>query len=416
MLIIGMEVAREAGAVVQWAQNIAGSGARPPAWLSDLPLVGARLSSWWRIYMAGSPNTADLSARLDVMAIVEWARTLGSEVAWRLTTLALTLLILFFIYRDGDKFIEQAVTISDRLFGRAGRRLGASMVTTVRETVNGQLFVALGEGFILGIAYAVCGLPHPLLLGALTVVLAIIPFGAPVLVATASLILLIQSSTIQAFGLLMFGSIVFLAEYFVRPLLIGSSARLLIHLGFAGDFRRSQRLRVNRPFPRSSHFGGADCVMARARDASISLADSMQCLMPAIGSLSAVRPSPHTSRTNIAVIDPPPVNLTKRNQTPPAFVPKRELYALEALKQRKSAHATKFGMLAEHPRQTVTGNTAAQVMDMVDADVCCEPAQDSRKVIVRTAVQSRFLKAPPILMRPECRLELMLHVEQPYSH
>jgi hypothetical protein len=27
--------------------------------------------------------------------------------------------------------------------------------------VNGQLFVGLGEGFVLGIAYAVCGLPHP---------------------------------------------------------------------------------------------------------------------------------------------------------------------------------------------------------------------------------------------------------------
>ena len=88
------------------------------------------------------------------------------------------------------------------------------------------MFVALGEGFVLGIAYAICGLPHPLLLGVLTEVLAVIPFGAPLLVATASLILLIQSSTIQAFGLLAFGSTVFLAEYFVRPLLIGNSARL----------------------------------------------------------------------------------------------------------------------------------------------------------------------------------------------
>lgn len=56
--------------------------------------------------------------------------------------------------------------------------------------------------------------------------LAIIPFGAPLLVAAASLVLVIQSDTIQAFGLLVFGSFVFLAEYFVRPLLIGSSARL----------------------------------------------------------------------------------------------------------------------------------------------------------------------------------------------
>jgi len=226
MLLIGMQMAREAGAIIQWAQSIAVSSPTPPAWLSNLPLVGTRLASWWRSFMAGSPNTADLAARLDLPAIVEWARTLGGEVAWRLTTLALALLILFFIYRDGEEFIEQVTTISDRLFGRAGGRLGASMITTVRETVNGQLFVGLGEGFVLGIAYAVCGLPHPLLLGALTVVLAIIPFGAPVLVAAASLVLVVQSDTIQAFGLLVFGSFVFLAEYFVRPLLIGSSARL----------------------------------------------------------------------------------------------------------------------------------------------------------------------------------------------
>ena len=225
MLIIGTEVAREAGAVVQWAQSIAGSGATAPAWLAGLPVIGARLSGLWRTYITGSPTVAD-SAHLDFAAAVEWARTLGGEVAWWLTTLVFALLILFFIYREGDELIEQVTTISDRLFGRAGRRLGASMINTVRETVNGHLFVALGEGFVLGIAYAICGLPHPLLLGVLTGVLAVIPFGAPLLVATASLILLIQSSTIQAFGLLAFGSTVFLAEYFVRPLLIGNSARL----------------------------------------------------------------------------------------------------------------------------------------------------------------------------------------------
>lgn len=238
MLIIGMEMAREAGAVVQWAQSIAGSGATPPAWLSDLPVIGARLSGWWRTYIAGSTTIADFSTRLDFAAIVDWARTLGSQVAWRLTTLAFALLILFFIYREGDEFIEQVAKISDRLFGRAGRRLGGSMITTVRETVNGHLFVALGEGFILGIAYATCGLPHPLLLGALTGVLATIPFGAPLLVAMASLVLLTQASTIQAFSLLVFGSIVFLAEYFVRPLLIGSSARLpfiWVLLGIFGE-------------------------------------------------------------------------------------------------------------------------------------------------------------------------------------
>lgn len=45
MLLIGMEMAREAGAVVQWAQSIAASSPTLPAWLSNLPLVGTRLAS-----------------------------------------------------------------------------------------------------------------------------------------------------------------------------------------------------------------------------------------------------------------------------------------------------------------------------------------------------------------------------------
>ena len=81
------------------------------------------------------------------------------------------------------------------------------------------------------------------------------------------------------------------------------------------------------------------------------------------------------TRSNVEVMGAPTVNLVKRDQTPPTFVPKREPHAPEALKQRKSAHAAKFGIIAEHPRQAVIRNTAAQVMDMVDADVCREPAQ-----------------------------------------
>jgi hypothetical protein len=72
--------------------------------------------------MAGSSNTADWFARPDLAAIVGWARTLGSEVAWRLTTLALALLMLFFIYRDGDKFIEQVATISDLMCNACSKK------------------------------------------------------------------------------------------------------------------------------------------------------------------------------------------------------------------------------------------------------------------------------------------------------
>jgi predicted PurR-regulated permease PerM len=113
------------------------------------------------------------------------------------------------------------------LFGRAVQRLVMNMTATVRETVNGSLLIALGEGIAFGIAYAVCGLPHPALLGALTGVLAIVPFGAPLVIGIAALILFIQSSPIAAIGLVIFGSLVILAaDHVLRPFLIGGAARL----------------------------------------------------------------------------------------------------------------------------------------------------------------------------------------------
>ena len=99
----------------------------------------------------------------------------------------------------------------------------------------------------------------------------------------------------------------------------------------------------------------------------------------------------------------------------PTLVPKHEAHALQALKQSKSANAAKLGVFAENPRQSVERYPAAEVVYMMHADVRREPAQDCRKVVVRTAVQGRFFKAPIRLMRPECPLELVLHVEQPYS-
>jgi predicted PurR-regulated permease PerM len=137
------------------------------------------------------------------------------------------MVILFCIYRDADSFLGQASTVIDRLFGRAAQRLAMNMIATVRETVNGSLLIALGEGIAFGVGYAICGLPHPALLGALTGVLAIVPFGAPLVIEIAALTLFIQSSPIAAIGLVIFGSLVIVAaDHVLRPLLIGGAARL----------------------------------------------------------------------------------------------------------------------------------------------------------------------------------------------
>jgi predicted PurR-regulated permease PerM len=141
--------------------------------------------------------------------------------------LVFTALTLFFLYRDGPAVIAEAHKISDRLFGPPGGRLGKDAITAVRGTVNGLVLVGLAEGVLLGIAYAVCRVPHAALLGLATAVLATVPFGAPVIFIVCALYLFAQAQTSAAIALLVFGSIVaFVADHFVRPLLIGGSTRL----------------------------------------------------------------------------------------------------------------------------------------------------------------------------------------------
>jgi predicted PurR-regulated permease PerM len=97
----------------------------------------------------------------------------------------------------------------------------------VRGTVNGLVLVGLGEGVLLGIGYAVAGLSHAVLFGLVTAVLAMVPFGAPVVYIACALYLLASGQTAAAIGLFVFGTVVvFVADHFVRPILIGNSTRL----------------------------------------------------------------------------------------------------------------------------------------------------------------------------------------------
>jgi predicted PurR-regulated permease PerM len=80
---------------------------------------------------------------------------------------------------------------------------------------------------LLGIAYKLTGVPHPALLGFATGLLSVIPFASPLVFIGAGLWLLAQSAIAPAIILVVFGfAVVFVADHFVRPVLIGGTARL----------------------------------------------------------------------------------------------------------------------------------------------------------------------------------------------
>jgi predicted PurR-regulated permease PerM len=76
-------------------------------------------------------------------------------------------------------------------------------------------------------AYFLLGVPHPLLLGSLTAVAAMIPFGAPLIFVLAALLVVVAGSPGAAIAVLVIGTVVmFVADHFIRPALIGGATRL----------------------------------------------------------------------------------------------------------------------------------------------------------------------------------------------
>src|SRR5205814_6688476 len=75
-------------------------------------------------------------------------------------------------------------------------------------------------------------------IGALTGVAAVIPFAAPVVYSLAGFYLLAVGKTVGGIVVLVIGSVViFIADHFIRPILIGGAARLpflLVLLGLLG--------------------------------------------------------------------------------------------------------------------------------------------------------------------------------------
>jgi predicted PurR-regulated permease PerM len=226
LTLFAIEVGREALVVVRWAIGVEDTGIPAPDWLGHLPF-GSELVAWWQSNLSDPHAARALLGRIDRSLIVEWTRSIGVQLLARSTTLVFALLALFFLYRDGLGLVQQLARLANRAFGPTGERLGTQVVGAIRGAIDGLVLVGLGEGLVLGIGYAVVGLPHVVLLAALTGVLAMIPFGAPLVFGLGALYLLSQSNIALAIAIGAYGVFVtFVADHFVRPVLIGSAIRL----------------------------------------------------------------------------------------------------------------------------------------------------------------------------------------------
>lgn len=227
MVLVAVQAGKEIHTLYDSIAQARTDGIPAPAWLGHLPVGSQQATNWWQDNLATPDSANALLQKARESQFVSNSRELGGEIAHRVVLFGFTLLTLFFLFKDGDRFTAQLRQASERAFGPAGERVGRQIIASVHGTVDGLVLVGLGEGFILGIGYVVAGVPHPTLFGLFTAIAAMVPFGAPLVFGVAAALLLIHGSMMSAIVIVALGMIVtFVADHFVRPTLIGSVTRL----------------------------------------------------------------------------------------------------------------------------------------------------------------------------------------------
>ena len=222
-----VEAGREAGQVAGTLRKAEENGTPVPEWVSSLPVGGQQITDWWKANLSDPNASKRLLGHIDRDQAMTIGRRLGVGALHGVTTFIFMLLTLFFLIKQGDDVVEQLRTVSQKAFGSKGESIGQQIIASVHGTVTGLVLGGLGEGLVLGLGYVFAGVPHPVLIGILTGIAAIVPGAVyPVIVGAAGY-LLFQGSTTAAILLLVGGlGIVAATDHTIRPVLIAGSTRL----------------------------------------------------------------------------------------------------------------------------------------------------------------------------------------------
>jgi predicted PurR-regulated permease PerM len=134
---------------------------------------------------------------------------------------------LFFLLRDGPALVERLIWLGP-LDRTRTERLLANARDAIFATVYGNIGVAVVQGALGGLAFALAGLPSPVLWGVVMAVLSLAPLvGAAVVWLPAGVVLLFQGEVLRGVLLLIFGAAVISSvDNLVRAVIVGGRTEL----------------------------------------------------------------------------------------------------------------------------------------------------------------------------------------------
>jgi len=220
---------KELQVFLNYLQVLNRHGGDVPDFIQSVPFFGKELVAYWDKNLGEPGHIKHLISNIHVSLTPasHYIKQIGLNVAHRGFQIGFTLLILFFFFRDGDSIIKAINQVGGNCLGGRWYHYAKKLPSALRGTVNGTILVGIGVGVLMGACYAWVGAPGPTLLGFLTGVAAMIPFLVPVVFAVVAAMLWSHGSVLAAIIVVVWGTVVmFTADHFVKPVLIGGTIKL----------------------------------------------------------------------------------------------------------------------------------------------------------------------------------------------
>ncbi|MBF8694649.1 AI-2E family transporter [Pseudomonas fulva] len=149
-----------------------------PLWLVDIPLVGERMASWWSsLDQQGAALLASVKPYLGQVG--NWLLARSAQIGSGVLELTLSLVFVFFFYRDGPRLSAFVLRLLHRLTGERAEYYLNLVAGTVQRVVNGVIGTAAAQALLALIGFLIAGVPGAIVLGLITFMLSLIPMGPP---------------------------------------------------------------------------------------------------------------------------------------------------------------------------------------------------------------------------------------------
>ncbi|UOA08389.1 calcium-translocating P-type ATPase, PMCA-type [Methylobacter sp. S3L5C] len=197
-----------------------------PDFIVRIPWLGNYLQEWLDKLTNDRLEVATQLADWAKQGLGGFAKFLGS-IGHNVMKLGVILVTVFFCFRDGKDMLKQLQTGVVHFLGKYQHIYLQAAGSTVRAVVYGLVLAALAQGTLAGLGYAIAGVKAPLLFGAITALLAMIPMGATLVWFPTGITLIFMDQFWPGVGLLLWGFLVVsTVDNVIRPLVISGASRV----------------------------------------------------------------------------------------------------------------------------------------------------------------------------------------------